>query len=294
MKPLVSVVIPTYNRARTIIRAINSVLCQTYDNVEVIVVDDCSQDDTENVIASEYGNNRRVMFHKLDHNSGACKARNIGVQLSHGEFVAFLDSDDEFLPDKLSKQIECIVKYNASLCASDYTIVYKDGSQSIIETKPGRKDQVLKDLLYCNYITTGTLIGYRSCFLEEPFDEILPRYQDWDLVLRLCQRFSIHLLRERTLVQYSQDVSITKSTNHEKTLRALKVVYNKNKKLYDKNKRAYCQIHWLMGIHEIFVAKHISYNDLWIGVTANGFNFHRFLIYLYVKLGLTKMITKYF
>lgn len=292
MKELVSVVIPTYNRAKTIHRAIESVLNQTYKEIEVIVVDDCSKDNTADVVKKEFGRDLRVIFHKLEKNLGACVARNRGVQLSKGKYVAFLDSDDAFLPEKISKQIACIEKSNVSLCATDYTLINENG-RVLVKTHPGTKEEVYSKLLYCNFITTGTLMGYRECFIEEPFDESLPRYQDWDLVLRLSKKYSFYFLQESTLLQYSQQISITTSTNHEKTLRALNTIYNKNLDGYKFDKKAYSQVHWLIGVHGLFVEGVHPYKHMMIGATHWRINFRRLgliLMSLFDKLVIDKKI----
>lgn len=92
---MISVIIPTYNRGHLIERAINSVLRQTYKKIEIIVVDDCSTDGTEEVMR-QYTNNNKIKYVKLDKNSGACKARNTGIKVASGNVIAFLDSDDEW------------------------------------------------------------------------------------------------------------------------------------------------------------------------------------------------------
>lgn len=293
MKELVSVVIPTYNRKTTICRAIRSVLSQTYNNIEIIVVDDCSKDDTEEVVNQEFGEDKRVSFYKLDKNSGACVARNKGVKLSKGKYVAFLDSDDEFIPKKIELQVEKIQSTGAQLCATDYTIIYRDGSEGVVKTYNGPKEEVFFELLYCNFITTGTLIGLRECFIETPFDESQPRYQDWDIVLRLYQKYSFTFLKERTLLQYYQPVSISASTDHEKTLFALEVVYERNKAGYNANKRANSQIHWLMGVHGMFFQEKKYKKNMYIGAISNGINLKRLVILLLSCIGIKKIFSKY-
>jgi glycosyltransferase involved in cell wall biosynthesis len=104
---LVSVVIPTYNRAALVLGAIHSVLSQTYKNIEVIVVDDGSNDDTEARIQSEFGGDARVRYFKKE-NGGVSSARNFGIRESRGEYIALLDSDDVWLPGKLELQVECL------------------------------------------------------------------------------------------------------------------------------------------------------------------------------------------
>lgn len=99
---MVSVIIPSYNRENTIVRAVNSVLNQTYKDIEVIVVDDCSKDRTLELLSSI--KDERLKFFKLEKNSGACVARNFGIEKANGEFIAFQDSDDEWLPEKLKSR----------------------------------------------------------------------------------------------------------------------------------------------------------------------------------------------
>lgn len=293
MKDLVSVVIPVYNREKTIVRAVKSVLNQTYKNIEVIIVDDCSSDNSRVVIENAFSENNNVRYICLEKNSGACVARNRGVQLSKGKYVAFLDSDDAFLPNKIEKQISFLCETNAQLCATDYIRYRKDGSEETVKTKPGSQEEVYNELLYCNFITTGTLLGYKECFVDVPFDESLPRYQDWDLVLRLSQKYTFCFLEENTLLQYFQPVSITASTNHEKTIFSLKTIYKKNSKGYLSCRKANAQINWLLGLHGLFVGEKNIYHNIWLGIYGDGFNIRRFFISILVFLKLKKLLSKY-
>ena len=96
---MVSVIIPSYNREKTIKRAVESGLNQTYKDIEVIVVDDCSSDKTIEILTSI--KDKRFSYYKLDKNSGACVARNLGIEKVKGDYIFLHDSDDEWLPDKL-------------------------------------------------------------------------------------------------------------------------------------------------------------------------------------------------
>jgi len=107
-KPLVSVIIPAYNRAKTLQRAIESVLAQSYQNFEIIIVDDASTDLTAETIKDFLTPKTRYFKHK--NNKGPGAARNTGIKKSKGKFIAFLDSDDQWLPEKLEKQIEIFKK----------------------------------------------------------------------------------------------------------------------------------------------------------------------------------------
>jgi glycosyltransferase involved in cell wall biosynthesis len=126
--PFVSVIIPTYNRAYLVGRAIESVIDQTYKNLEIIVVDDGSTDDTQSRLRA-YGDRIRVLTQE---NRGPSAARNHGIALSRGKIVAFLDSDDYWLPSKLARQVELLEKLGPSVCCClcNCTIVYNDGTRS--------------------------------------------------------------------------------------------------------------------------------------------------------------------
>ena len=284
VEKLVSVVIPAFNRETTIIRAIESVLSQSYSNLECIIVDDCSTDNTVDIVNTTYANNERVTCYKLPHNSGACVARNKGVEIAKGEYVAFLDSDDVYKTEKIEKQIAALLSSGADFCATGFEYVAGEDCSIVLPYK-GNKEDILKQLLYLNCITTGVLCGRRSCLLETPFDVNQPRYQDWDIALRLFKKYSFVFIDDVTLELISNPVSISSSTSHSKTLNALKMLYKKNEDDYKKDKRAYSQIHWLMGLHSMYVPGQRNYMDLWIGVTSNGLSFHRLWIFIAMLLG---------
>ena len=289
MKNLVTVIIPTYNREHTICQAIDSVLQQTYDQIEVIVVDDCSQDATQKVVEESYRTDNRVRYERLPQNSGACVARNRGIDLSLGNYLAFLDSDDVYYPEKIALQLDAMRNSNSDLCATSFMRVLADGKKERKLVFPGTKDEIYQNLLYCNFITTGTLLGKRECFEQIRFDEALPRYQDWDISLRLCKQYNICLLNVDTLKQIHQEVSITNSTGHQKTLYALECLYEKHQTSYCSNPKANTQINWLMGIHSMYGGEKRQYNRLWIGVRGDGFNMKRCLIFLIMCLHLERI-----
>lgn len=127
----VSVIIPTYNRAHLLGRAIQSVLAQTYEDFEIIVVDDASTDVTEQVVKSFADD--RINYIRHQKNKGGSSARNTGIKAAKGEFIAFLDSDDEWVPKKLEKEInrlqtlsnEVGVFYGGFCCVRQFQLVSK-------------------------------------------------------------------------------------------------------------------------------------------------------------------------
>lgn len=190
---LVSVVIPTYNRAHCIADSIYSVLNQTYCDLELIIVDDGSTDNTEEVVRAIEDD--RVRYVRQE-NAGACVARNRGVDLSRGNIVAFNDSDDLWLPSKLQKQVDKLHVEHADFCycrMNSYKQEDQRGDMKLVHTIPNKglhdSDLTLEKLMVRNFISTQMLVGYRDVFLKERFDALMPRLQDWDLALRLFGQF---------------------------------------------------------------------------------------------------------
>jgi glycosyltransferase involved in cell wall biosynthesis len=126
--PVVSVLIPTYNRAYCLARTVESVLGQTLADVEVVIIDDGSSDGTEALVEERWGHEPRVVYHRQK-NAGVSAARNTGLMLARGEFIGFLDSDDEYLPEKLELQVSCLRKHpELGMTWTDMAAVGPDGA----------------------------------------------------------------------------------------------------------------------------------------------------------------------
>ena len=119
--PLVSVVIPSYNSGKFISETLKSVSSQTYEEIEIIVVDDCSTDNTIEIIKKH--NDPRLVLIQLEKNKGVANARNVGIANSKGTYIAFVDSDDVWIKDKLKKQIKIMEQYHALLSYTAYEII---------------------------------------------------------------------------------------------------------------------------------------------------------------------------
>ena len=225
-EPLVSVIIPTYNRGRLILDSINSVLNQTYKNIELIVVDDCSTDDTEKTVKSI--DDSRIKYINLEKNSGACVARNKGIEISRGEFIAFNDSDDLWLPEKINSQLDFLYENNAeiSFCKMECRTPENNFIHNFPNIEFDRKISY-KDLLKYNSASTQTIFGKTDCFKEIIFDATMPRLQDWDEVLRLSQKFSVFYQNKILVHTFFQKDSI--STHPEKGVLAMEMLFEKHK-----------------------------------------------------------------
>ena len=191
---LVSVILPTYNRGYCISKSIESVLNQSYNELELIVVDDGSTDETENIVSTYVDKKqRRVRYIKLEKNAGVCNARNIGIKYAEGTYIAFQDSDDFWMPEKLEKQMDAIKNANA-----DYSYTYIEymlnGEKVIVppEEVPleNLSGNVYHKILERNTIGAPTLVMARYCYEKiGGFDEIFPAIEDYDYALRLSREF---------------------------------------------------------------------------------------------------------
>lgn len=189
MNKAVSVVIPTYNYAQFVSEAIDSVLAQTFPNVEIIVVDDGSTDNTKEVL-SGYGAKIKYIFQK---NKGVSAARNFGVRNSTGDLIAFLDADDTWFPDKIEKQIECFsvdAEVGYVHCSLEEYDVYKNIIGKYLD---GANGWLADDLLLLRPVIVGpgsTLLLKRGVFdATGGFDErpIMRASEDWEFSYRLAK-----------------------------------------------------------------------------------------------------------
>lgn len=228
-EPLVSVIIPTYNRGRLILDSINSVLNQTYKNIELIVVDDCSTDDTISIL--EQINDKRLKIIRHSENKGQNAARNTGIKASTGEYIAHHDSDDIWHLNKLEIQMNKIQEVKADvLCCQ--TAVNDEDSHKYLYNHPNEKLVKegfisYKQLLKYNCTTTQTIIGKAECFKDILFDENQPRFTDWALSLDLVKKYKFYYQQAVLVDVYQQKDSITK--NPQKGVRGMEMLFEKHK-----------------------------------------------------------------
>lgn len=208
---MISVIIPTYNRASLLKKAVESVLQQQDVELELLVVDDGSTDDTASVMASIQ--DPRVRYLPQAENKGACAARNVGVREARGEYVAFQDSDDLWHLDKLNKQLAYLQKTGADIvfCAMNRHDELTGRTTFFPPEHTESREISYPDLLPYNLISTQTILGKRECFLETPFDESFPRLQDWELVLRIAQKYRIWYDATPLVEAYVQNDSISRN-----------------------------------------------------------------------------------
>ena len=197
-QPDISVIIPAFNRAHTLPKALDSVLSQTLKPREIIVVDDGSTDETNAVLANYPG----LCIISQD-NRGVSAARNVGIEKAGGDWIAFLDSDDEWLSDKLEKQWDAICNDDKLICHTD-EIWIRNGKR----VNPMKKHQKFGGWIYerclplC-VISPSSVMIHRSVFEDVGvFDESLEVCEDYDLWLRICAKYSILFIDEPLIVKY--------------------------------------------------------------------------------------------
>lgn len=209
-RPVVSVVLPTHNRASVLGRAMRSVLAQTLRDIELIVVDDGSRDNTSDVVASF--DDDRVVFIRREHCAGAAAARNIGINAARAEWIAFQDSDDEWLLDKLSQQLRAVTSApdNTALVCCGYVVMGRTGK--VIYVGADRRKQLgdwAADNIYDFSFITPTWLARKDALLTiGKFDEALPNLEDWELAFRLFRNFKMIALDAPLVVKHGSEDSI--------------------------------------------------------------------------------------
>ena len=199
-QPLVSVVIATYNMGQYLPEAIDSVLAQRWENLEVIVVDDGSTDDTPEQMKRFEGNGR-VRYLPTE-NRGQPKAKNRGLKEANGDFIAFCDADDVWHPEKLNVQMPLFEDQNTGVVYSEVSYIDQNG-KTVDKPQPYERysGKVTNQLIIKNFVPFGTAVIRRECLERNGyFDENLPMGIDWDLWLRYSVDWSFQYTPEKTYV----------------------------------------------------------------------------------------------
>lgn len=226
MKPLISIIIPTYNRAHILSKTIKSVLEQSYKNFELLICDDGSTDETERLVKSI--KDTRIIYLKQE-NKGPGAARNLGLKNAKGEIIAFLDSDDEWLPKHLEYCIEFFELYpEADMVYTQNEIVFSEDSRRKPEHYSYKKKEIpyiekkegfrlYKNLVFNEYLQSCISATPCTVVKKEVFDKIglfnedLSSGQDYEMWLRISNKFRIGVIRQVTVKVLAQAGSISES-----------------------------------------------------------------------------------
>ncbi|MEM2507752.1 MAG: glycosyltransferase [Nitrososphaeria archaeon] len=248
MSPKVSVVIVTKNRAQYLFHAIQSVLKQSFTNFELIVIDAASTDNTEDIVRKSFSD-ARIRYVRLIEDVGLSRSRNLGIKLSRSNFIAFLDDDDLWMPNKLETQLKAIEdKNNIGAVYTGYLKIDSDGR--IVGVRlPFLRGKIYPRILYKNFIGgCSTILVKKEC-LEKVgmFDEVLCYAEDWDLWIRVAKYYPFDYIKEPLVLCRVHNQQLT-STIGLHRLQNFQYMYKKHMGELLKYKKALGAWHYNLGI----------------------------------------------
>lgn len=226
--PKVSVVIPTYNRPDFLRLAIRSVLDQTFQDFEIIVVDDASMDNISQVVGGF--KDKRIKYIRHEVNKGGSAARNTGIMKSSCEYIAFLDDDDEWLPPKLKMQVD-LLDNSPPVVGGIYTgsVKIDRNSQRVFEQlTPTKRGDLASELLVSNCLSSAgsSILLKKECFEQMGlFDENLPSFQDYDMWIRISKQFHFEYIKDPLVKYYFHEDKIW--TNPEALTKGIAIMLKK-------------------------------------------------------------------
>lgn len=205
MSDLVSIIMPSYNTAKEIEASISSIQNQTYENWELIIVDDCSTDDTDEVVKRI--TDKRIKYMKNEKNSGAAVSRNRALREAKGRWIAFLDSDDLWLPEKLEKQIRFMEDNNYKFSFTDYKIVFSNGEKS--PYKYIGPNVVTKSMMwrYCYFSTITVMYDREAIGLVQIAD--IKKNNDYAMWLKIIEKANCYRYPEVLSIYCKRENSIS-------------------------------------------------------------------------------------
>lgn len=205
----ISVIIPAHNRRKTLSYCLHSVLDQTYPPLEIIVIDDASSEPLA-PLSKEFSD-QRIKLVSLQEHKGAQYARNFGIQQAQGSWIAFLDSDDEWVLNKLERQVQALEQSHKLICCTD-GFLKQQNMISQLNLLNGASDPVYFQLLERSFLMYQGLLVHQNCLKAiSGLDTNVPAYQEWDTMISLSERFDIHLLNEPLFIYHQHEgPSITK------------------------------------------------------------------------------------
>jgi glycosyltransferase involved in cell wall biosynthesis len=227
--PRVSVIVPTYNRPEKLVEALKSILNQTYQNFEVIVVNDCGADVSS--LISFLDEKHQITCLRHNRNRDRAAARNSGIRLARGKYIAYLDDDDIFYPNHLETLVSFLEATGHKVAYSDARRVHqvKENGRDIGKEsdQPYSRDFDQDQILVNNFIPTLCLMHERSCLSEVGlFDEELATHEDWDLWIRLSRRYRFGHIKKLTCeFSWRTDGTSTTSQRQSDFLRTMQVIY---------------------------------------------------------------------
>lgn len=288
----VSVIIPTWNRSDDTLRAVRSVLNQTYNDFEIIIVDDGSIDQTENIF-SEYPD-KRVRYIQIEHSGLPAKARNVGINNAKGEWIAFLDSDDEWIPEKLAIQVKYFNSHTkiGLVCSNARMYQNKEFKRNFFE-KETIQNTFYSLLLYSNFIITSSVLVKRSLLLASggfSEDVVLRGIEDFDLWIKICSENPFYYL-DRPLLKYNDQPlqSIRSEVTNKQYLKGMLTIYQSvlqklistDRLSFQFEKMLFQRTHYYrreLGDWEVKFGGNIDYSNPMVSIILPVYNGEKFIL----------------
>lgn len=249
----VSVIITTHNRCDLIKESITSVLGQTCQDFELLIVDDASTDNTAEAVSKF--NDPRIRYIRHEENQGAAVARNTGIRNAQYDCIAFLDDDDEWLPEKLALQLEVLDRSGADVgCVyTGHEIIVRSTGELIATTIPTERGHIYKKMLEQNRIgTTSIVLIPKKCFDDVGlFDESLPYYEDYEMFLRIAKKYKIECVSQPLLRYYVDVFGLNYSKNLSRVERGLEIMDQRYCTSSSDRavKNHYSRLHLMLGVN---------------------------------------------
>ena len=282
--PLVTVIIPTHNRESLLKRAVDSVLSQSHEAIELIVADDASTDGTQNLVDQYRKRDARVLYISSTENIGAAAIRNRAARTASGAILCFLDDDDEWLPNKVERQIECLEGYSMVGCLSHRSDGYETAGGLVLQSRASEKTRTgssvflseigLNEVFFDNgRLSPSSVMMRTEEFLKiGGFDETLVASQGRDLFVRMVHTFGTALLIREHLVVHFQRHGLKRISTSRNHLIGGWAEFKKNQHLMSDR-----LIHWRLfmlnareakfastyKVKAVFILKALSHVRLW-------------------------------
>ena len=290
----VTVIITTHNRSNLLVNSVNSVLNQTYKEFKLLIIDDASTDNTEKIIKTFIDNRIQYIKISMENTRGGNHARNLGIKNAEGDFIAFLDDDDEWMPEKLEKQLNVFYKDKKIGIVGTGVIYISNDGKEIAQGIPVQRGDLSKDILIANLsnICFSSIMVKKEIIVKAGmFDENMPACQDYDMYIRVCQICEFDYTDELLTKYYDRNDIDRIGNNVDKYESAFSLINNKYKdliKLLDKKsdeKRKEYTYNALVG----FIYRNKDYKKLkkyYINYLSHKFDLKIFLKLCFYFIGI--------
>lgn len=248
--PEISVIIPTYNRPNYLRGTITSVLNQTFQDFEVIVVDDASSTNYAPEVVRSFGDSR-IKTIRHPHNKGLSAARNTGIMMSKGKYIALLDDDDEWLPQKLELQYNSFKKSSPKIGIIYTGAIYVDRvTDKILEySAPSKRGDISNELIKSDCVVSGgsSALIRKECFQEEGlFDENIPACEAYDMWIRLSKSFHFDYINQFLVKYYQHENRI--NTNFKLLISGIEAIQRKYYHFFSQSRKSSSNLYFNLGL----------------------------------------------